>query len=251
MFSGTAPGIPWTSYTGQGCEAGVQDTSYFGADNELKRRTVTACNSIHAYLNDKAGNRLVQYDTLNTISQGPQTIISYTAKNQLFFSMSTTAGLGVYDYNWNWYDASGQRVITQATTYNVWVGNSGGISGPKTYYVYDGNDVALAIVNNGSTWFVRSRYLAGGLDEPLAGRFANISSGAQKNLALVTDWQGTTMAALHADATQESDVTYLARSAYGSYEATVGTQGGTKPQAGYTGASAPNAAGGFVYLRNR
>jgi RHS repeat-associated protein len=251
VFGNRARQIPWTSYTGQGCEAGVQDTSYFGTDNELKRRTVTLCNSIHAYLNDKAGNRLVQYDTINTFSQGPQNILSYTAKNQLFFSMSTTAQTAVYDYNWNWYDAAGMRVITQATTYNTWVGGSGGIAGPKTYYVYDGNDVALAVLYNGTSWFVRSRYLTGGLDQPLAGRFASIGSGAQTNLALVTDWQGTSMAALHSDATQESDVSYLARSAYGNFETLIATQGGTNPQAGYTGASTPNAAGGFVYLRNR
>jgi RHS repeat-associated protein len=116
--------------------------------------------------------------------------------------------------------------------------------------VYDGNDVVLTIIH-GSNWFVRGRYLSGGLDQPLAGRFASTVTGMTKNLALVVDWQGTAMAAMRSDGTQEADVTYLARSAYGSFEATVPAPGGTNPEAGYTGASAPNATGGFVYLRSR
>ncbi|MGH9817008.1 MAG: RHS repeat-associated core domain-containing protein, partial [Candidatus Acidiferrales bacterium] len=166
-----------------------------------------------------------------------------------FFSMSHTAQVGTYDYNWHWYDAVGRRVITQRTTGSNWAPSA--MTGGRTFYVYDGNDVALTIVRTGSgaAW-VKARYLTGGVDDVIAGRFRS-DAGVTQNLALINDRQGTTLAAMRGDGSQEDNATYFTRDPYGGLIGASGPGGAMSTETGFTGASTPNQTGGFVYLRNR
>jgi RHS repeat-associated protein len=174
-------------------------------------------------------------------------VLTYTAKNQLFFSMTWTIQVGTYDYNWHWYDTEGRRVITQRTTGQTWI-PPGGPTGPSTFYVYDGADMALTLVHSGTSWWPKARYLTGGIDQSLAGRFDGAS-----NLALIGDRQGTTLVALRGDGTKEINAIYYSRDAYGGLLGVPGQapEGSTYTETGYTGASTPNGTGGFAYLRNR
>jgi RHS repeat-associated protein len=237
----------------------TNETSIYGADNAVVRvqeAGAEGCAKTSRYWYDKVGNRLVQLDTLTGgVYNGPQSIMSYTAKSQLFFSMTTTAQTGTYDYNWHWYDAAGRRMITHATTGQSWVPNSPPSTAGccRTFYVYDGSDVALTIQRNaGGAWSVKARYLTGGVDDVLAGRFRS-NVGTARNLALVADRGGSTLAAMGPDGQREVDATYYTRDPYGGLVGAVppGTGGGTNTETGFSGASTPNASGGFVYLRNR
>ncbi len=164
-----------------GCAQNGPDTSSFGPDNQLVR-TFNSCLAQNHYWYDNAGNRLVQLDTSTGGSYlGPQSVQSYTAKGQLFFSLSPTGSVGTYDYNWHWYDATGQRMLTWRTTGFNWAPDSLPAGGIRTYYVYDGNDVALSIHRTGLGAFaVRARYLVGGVDNAVAGRFAGEFTGPKK-----------------------------------------------------------------------
>jgi RHS repeat-associated protein len=51
--------------------------------------------------------------------------------------------------------------------------------------------------------------------------------------------------------TQEVNATYFSRDPYGQLQGASGSGGTLNPEAGFAGASTPNASGGFVYLRNR
>ncbi len=236
---------------GDGCQTAF--TSTFGSDNQLETRRVSGgCSRAEMYWNDRAGNRLVQLDTTNGSYSGPKAIMSYTAKNQLFFSMSPTVVVGGNkDYNWHWYDATGKRVITQVASGTGWVPtmNPATLTTPRTYYVYDGDDVALVLVRSGGSWIVRQRYLTGGLDDQVAGRFNY--TGTPRNLALVRTRDGTTLTAVRADGTQEVESWYYSRDPFGKIDQLVGTVGTISSETGFTGASTPNQTGGFVYLRNR
>ncbi len=241
----------YTYSAGDGCTTPF--TSTFGSDNQLETRRISiGCSRAEMYWNDRAGNRLVQLDTTNGTYSGPKAIMSYTAKNQLFFSMTRTGIVGSNnDYNWHWYDATGMRVITQVASGTGWVPtmNPATLTTPRTYYVYDGNDVALVLVRSGGSWAVRQRYLTGGLDDQVAGRF---SYGATtRNLALVRTRDGTTLTAVRADGTQEVESWYYSRDPFGKIDQLLGTVGTISSETGFTGASTPNQTGGFVYLRNR
>src|SRR5919109_5165787 len=97
------------------------NTSTFGTDNAITR-TLDSCLNINRFWSDKAGNRLVRLDTTSGGSyDGFKSIMSYTSKNQLFFSTTPTAQVGTYDYNWHWYDAAGRRILTQRTQGSTWV----------------------------------------------------------------------------------------------------------------------------------
>jgi len=104
-------------------------------------------------------------------------------------------------------------------------------------------------VRSGGSWWVRQRYLTGGLDDQVAGRFAY--SGAPRNLALVRTRDGTTLTAVRGDGTQETESWYYSRDPFGKIDQLVGTAGTISSETGFTGASTPNQTGGFVYLRNR
>jgi RHS repeat-associated protein len=101
----------------------------------------------------------------------------------------------------------------------------------------------------GGSWTVRQRFLSGGVDQPLAGRFNNLTS--TKNLALVGDRMGTTQVAVQPNGTFEPNTVYYNRSPFGSYENATGSGSSSNTETGFTGASTPNQTGGFTYLRNR
>jgi RHS repeat-associated protein len=237
--------------SGVGCVG--PDTSLFSGDNVLRQTLSAPCNRNSHYWTDFAGNRLVQVDTGG--ATGPQQVLSYTAKNQLFFSLTPTSSLGTYDYNWHWYDGSGLRVITQVWSqaqngWNALIAPTA-TTGIRNYYVYDGSDVALTLVKSGGSWWVRSRYLSGGLDDPIAGRFSETASSTQQNLGLVNDRQGTTLAAMKPDGTQEIRVWWFSKNPFGMSDQFTGSGNQINTETGFGGASAPNTNGGFVYLRNR
>jgi hypothetical protein len=92
---------------------------------------------------------------------------------------------------------------------------------------------------------VRARYLTGGLDEQLAGRFAlDANSSTVRNLALVADRQGTVVAAMRDSGTQEVNANFFSRDPYGQLQGASGSGGTLNAEAGFAGASTPNASGG-------
>jgi RHS repeat-associated protein len=160
-----------------------------------------------------------------------------------------------FDYNWHLYDAGGTRIETLVYGRASYLPGSlpSDTVGNRTHYVYDGSDVALSIIKSGSTWWVQRRYVTGGVNAQVGGRFSQTSTSTTQNLVLVGDYQGSTVAAIKADGSQETNAAYFSRNPFGSLEAGTGTggSGSTNPGTGFTGASSPNATGGFVYLRNR
>jgi RHS repeat-associated protein len=180
--------------------------------------------------------------------------MTYTASGQLYYTLTPTEQVGTYDYNWHWYDADGLRVMTQAArgTYYVAPRPGATIGGTVSYYVYDGSDVALVLSRAAATansWWVRQRQLTGGVDQVLAGRYS--PTGVQfQNLALVANREGSTVASVKYDGTEEIGTFYPGRNAFGAFQGGVQTSA-TNTETGFTGASTPNQTGGFTYLRNR
>jgi len=237
----------FTSTGGEACQ-GTAPLDV-GSDNRLvARHSFPGCPRLSRYWSDQAGNRLGETDTAGVA----QAQMTYTAAGQLYYSLTPTVQLGTYDYNWHWYDGDGRRILTQASSGTTIVAprpeNAGGI---LSYYVYDGSDVALVLARQagGSTWWVKQRPLVGGVDQVLAGRYS--AAGTQyQNLTLVADRQGSTVAAVKSDGTEELSALYPGRNAFGAPEG-ASAGGGTNTESGYTGASTPNQTGGFTYLRNR
>lgn len=237
-----------------------RDTSLFSVDNALTRTvdSISTCNTIRHYWNDYAGNRLAELDSNATshVYKGPQQVMAYTAKNQVHFALTPTSVTGTYDYTWNWYDGNGARVVTQVSNsaQNGWNPTIAPTTttGQRTYYVYDGSDIALILVRNGvnGTWWVKSRYLTGGVDQQLGGRFTTNVLSTAENLALVADRQGTTLTGMKSDGSQEAQTYYFSRNAFGAVDQTTGSGNQINHETGFAGASAPTG-GGFVYLRNR
>jgi RHS repeat-associated protein len=240
--------------TETGCGALSTATSTFAIDNSLSR-TTGVCSKNNHYYTDHAGNRLAQGDS-NSVGGGnigAQQIMSYTALGQLYFSMTSTAQVGTYDYNWHLYDAGGTRietVVRSGETYTPGLLPSD-TTGTRTFFVYDGTDVALTVVKSAATWWVHQRYLTGGVDAQVAGRFSPAYAWTPQNLVLVGDYQSSTVAAIKADGTQETNAKFWTRSPFGGLEGASGTGGSTNSGTGFTGASTPNSSGGFVYMRNR
>src|SRR6185437_8724345 len=174
-----------------------------------------------------------------------------------FFSAVPSANGGGFDLEWNWYDATGVRAITKVDYESSWNGTKSptDTTGTWTYYMYDGSDVALTVAKIGSTWKVTSRYISGGTDQPVLGRFSNLGGTGTENLGLVEDKQGTTLAAMKSDGTQESNAYYFGRNAFGAYIVAPNNSAyqssAVNSQSGFGGASTPNASTGFTYLRNR
>ena len=249
------------NFSGYSPTCAPDDTLHYSpGDNRLlhleHRAEGPSCPNSHHYWTDRTGSRLVQTDTIANSYAGVNSIsvMSYTAKQQLFFSLTKTAQALSYDYNWHWYDGSGTRVITQTKTrggWDVWEAPTTS-NGTRNYYVYDDNDVALTLVRQSTgAWWVRSRYMVGGLDQPLAGRFSQTGAFSTTNLALIADRQGSTLAAMQPNGSQETMASYYSRDPFGKLEGASGTGSNINTQTGFTGASTPNQTGGFVYMRNR
>ena len=105
---------------------------------------------------------------------------------------------------------------------------------------------------SGSTVKIQQRFVSAGVDGTLAGRFWVTGASAQ-SLALLTDHQGTTLAALNPNGTQAAGYLYKPLSAFGASDNPTASPSGSvaASSTGFTGASTPNATGGMVYLRNR
>ncbi len=259
-------GVPWTNTwgydqfgnrvrqvraTGGGSTcANAVDTLGYGEDNRLLFEDPddhTGCTRYSRFLVDHAGNRLARVDSGAT---GPVVQKSaYTALNQLYYTI-TPRDVGSYDLNRHWYDAGGLRILSQVHWQNTWSGDWTFLEGNRTFYLYDGPDVAMTVVSTGpGDYTVQQRFLSGGVDEPMAGRF--MTGAGLQNLAMVADHQGSTVAVVKADGTQEASAVYVSREPFGGALAGSGAAGSTNTETGYTGASTPNQRSGFTYLRNR
>jgi RHS repeat-associated protein len=233
------------------------DTMTVAADNRLQRRWSPACpGTITRYWSDQAGNRLATADSITTVRDFKATM-TYTAANQLYYTLTPTAGVGSYDLNWHWYDADGMRIVSHVSGVSLQSPlsiptnfNPNTVGGWRTYNFYDGSDVALVVAKSGGgSWIVRQRFLSSGTDQPLAGRF--LYNGVSKNLALVADRMGTTMVAVQPGGQPELNAQFFDRSPFGSLEGATGMGGTVNPETGFGGATTPNQSGGFTYLRNR
>ncbi len=244
-----------TSLPGSGCLDPMN--SVYDADNRILRRTRTggptgAC-PVTRYFTDQAGRRLGERDTTwaSPPFGGLKSVLTYTAAGRLYFSVTPSGDLSQNDFNWHWYDGEGRRVMSQtgSLSYIAPFPHPDSIAGSRTYYVYDGNDVALELVRSGSTWSVDRRFLTGGLDKPLGGRM-NVA-GTYKNITFVADRGGSIVNALESNGAAVSNPLYFPRDAFGGLAGVTGSGGIPLGGVGYTGAGTPNARGGFVYLRNR
>jgi RHS repeat-associated protein len=170
--------------------------------------------------------------------------------------MTPETATGPYDLVWNWYDGSGRRFMTHLAT----TSDRGGLARPdstvgfRTYYVYDGNDVAFTLVrpSTGTTWRIQQRYVNTGLDENVAARLW--LNGTPTSLALVTDRQGGYIMGVKKDGTEETSTGFYLRNAFGKMESgsTAASSLETHTGLGFAGAGTPTSAGGgYVYLRNR
>jgi RHS repeat-associated protein len=228
-----------------------------GSDNRL----LGVSDHIHAsldrrYLTDQAGQRLATLDN-GTGLFGLWGVSTWTAAGQLYYSMTPETATGPYDHVWTWYDGSGRRFMTHlATTVNRALdgANPDSTVGFRTYYVYDGNDVAFTLVkpSSGTTWRIQQRYVNTGLDENVAARLW--LNGTPTSLALVTDRQGGYIMGVKANGTEETSTGFYLRNAFGKMESgsTAAASLETHTGLGFAGAGTPTSAGGgYVYLRNR
>jgi RHS repeat-associated protein len=246
-----------TNVSGATCQG---TTRYvYGADNRLQADTLfpgVSCPEQTRVLTDQAGNRL---GAVTNDGWAEPTIqlqkMTYTARNQLYFSLTATSVVGQYDANWHWYDGDGLRIMSQTYQASTWNQPFPVAAGYRGYYLYDGSDVALVVqraVASGA-FTVRARYVTGGLDAQWVARLLGPNGTGYVTLALVPDHQGSTVAAVQEGDSLATSVAYCARDAFGGMqpgECTSGA-GATNTETGYTGASTPNNRGGFVYLRNR
>jgi len=228
---------------------GTSDNSY-GADNRVAFKDQPGSCHDTKYWTDQAGNRLGEEQLAGSVRQSVHKM-SYTAAGQLYFSLTPTLSVGHYDVNWHWYDPGGKRVISQRTTSDNWYPDVDPSDGRRTYYVYDGADVAMTVVDGPSQFGVRQRFLVGGVDQPLLALIRETPGDNFRSLALIGDRQGSTVAAVKHDGNMELNATFYSTDAFGA-----GDDGGASPGdlgtgTGFTGASTPNQNGGFVYLRNR
>ena len=218
------------------------------------RHSAPGCPNYAHYWSDQAGQRLGATDSLSQLP-GIREALSYTAQGQLYYAVTATDSPGDYDFNWNWYDASGLRVM--AALYN----QNGVTPAPQpltlqggtwAYYLYDGPELGLVLRRSGTTVKIQQRFVSAGVDGSLAGRFWVTGASAQ-SLALLTDHQGTTLAALNPNGTEAAGYVYKPLSAFGASDDPTASPSGSvaASSTGFTGASTPNATGGMVYLRNR
>jgi RHS repeat-associated protein len=142
------------------------------------------------------------------------------------------------------------RIMTHAQLTNTWSPSFQPDSGFRTFYYYDGSDVALTVIRGpANNYWVGQRYLTGGIDAQLAGRFSSTSGGA-KSLVLVAGQDGTSIVNVKADGVEDLNSPVITRGPFGTLEGG-GSPPSTNAQTGFAGGSTPNQTGGFVYLRNR
>jgi hypothetical protein len=92
------------------------DTLTYGVDNRLERRWSPGCTGISTrYWSDQAGNRLVEANSIEPSIRDFKATMTYTAANQLYFSMTPAASRGSFDLNWHWYDADGLRIVSHVS----------------------------------------------------------------------------------------------------------------------------------------
>jgi len=244
--------------TNTGC--GNDDTLRYGPDNRLLSkigRMGGGQRRSNVYWTDAMGSRLARSDSVGGVIQaGPQELMSYTARGQLFYSETQTGDPVTYDHNWHWYDGDGLRVLSHVTQAGGWNSSNPptpATGGTRTYYIYDGSDVAITLVGNssGPPTSLHQRFLVGGVDQPLAVWTTNSGSGTVGALALIADRQGSIRQAMTPAGLSEGNANYWNRNAFGSLLGASGTGGNVNTQTGFTGASTPNQTGGFTYLRNR
>ena len=232
------------------------DTSTFGSDNRLLgRRDGINTSSIHRYLTDQAGQRLADLDS-HTGVLGLKAMSTWTAQGQLYYSLTPESPTGPYDLVWNWYDGQGRRFMTHlAVTSSLSTEQTPNTTaGFRTYYVYDGSDVAFTLVKpfGSTTWRIQQRYVNTGLDENIGARLWN--NGSPVSLALITDRQAGFIMGVQANGTEQINTGFYLRNPFGKVEtsSTVAAGMDTHVGVGYAGAGTPtSASGGYVYLRNR
>jgi RHS repeat-associated protein len=119
---------------------------------------------------------------------------------------------------------------------------------PATLRILGSNAYAGSPIRNVTKKYV-VKPSCSGVDQVLAGRYS--AAGTQfQNLVLVADRQGSTVAAVRPDGSEELSTLYPGRNAFGALEG-ASAGGATNTETGFTGASTPNQTGGFTYLRNR
>jgi hypothetical protein len=75
---------------------------FYRRDNRLLvKHAYSSCPTMSRYFSDQVGNRLLETDSLMRF-QDTRSVLTYTAANQLYYSLTPTAALGSYDCNWNW-----------------------------------------------------------------------------------------------------------------------------------------------------
>ena len=232
---------------------GQPDTSSYGADNRLTRMTNSLtlgqnCSIIHGYVYDYAGQRVMQQDSLTSGYTDPtkRQTMTYTAAGQLYFSITTPDANFNYPVMWNWYDGSGLRAVTkEATVQQAYPLPDTTATGPWTYYLYDGGQLALTATRNGTSWSVGRRQLSSGVDRATAMR---APSGT---VAFVSDRQGTFQTALTPAGAWDQGFSVTASNLFGAPDGGSRGNGGNASVAGFAGAAVGKTGTGFVYMRNR
>lgn len=244
-----------SSSAGAGCTSA--DTSLFGADNRLLQTAPafvsSACPTVHRFIYDNAGNRILAVDTLQGGGNPPRapSVMTYTAGGQLYFSQSpatqwTADANWTSEAVWNWYDASGLRAVSKETSRNGYYPlPDTSATGPWTWYIYDGGQLALTATRAGNAWSVGRRQLSGGIDRPTVLR----TSGGP--VALATDRQGTVLAAVRSNGTWDQSFPATSGDLFGAKPRPTSAPGSTSTNTGFSGAATTSSGSGFVYLRNR
>ena len=225
-----------------------QPLEYALTNQLLVRHSAPGCPNYAHYWSDQAGQRLGATDSLSQLP-GIREALSYTAQGQLYYAVTATDSPGDYDFNWNWYDASGLRVMAALYTQE-------GVNPPPqpltlqggtwAYYLYDGPELGLVLRRSGTTVKIQQRFVSAGVDGALAGRFWVTGASAQ-SLALLTDHQGTTLAALNPNGTEAAGYVYKPLSAFGaSDDPTASPVGVWRPAArGSPGPARPTRPAGW------
>ena len=240
-----------------GSACAFSDTTTFGADNRLLRSgppqayVSSTCPLVHRYYYDNSGNRIMAVDT-SVASGGPswqRSVMTYTAAGQLYFSITPAPSpytWPTYGASWTWYDGSGLRAVSKEGTMNgVYPLPDTTMTGPWTWYIYDGGQLSLTATRAGNTWNIGGRQLAGGIDRPMVMR-----TGAGP-VALVADRQGTFQTALSTTGAWDQSFTVTAANLFGARDGATRGTGGATGGTGFSGAGVSSSGAGFVYLRNR
>ena len=246
-FNNRITQLATSSNSGSGCY-GFADTSSFAADNRLTRTTNClalgpSVSTIHGYVYDYAGQRVVQQDTITGLSTlQNRSLMTYTASGQLYFTITPPDGNGNFPASWTWYDGNGLRAVSK----DVVVQGASPLpdttaTGPWTYYLYDGGQLAMTASRNLNAWTIARRQLSAGVDRPVAMR------AASGTVALLTDRGGTFQTAITPAGAWDQTFAAYSSDLFG-VSTKVGS-GTNSTNAGFAGAA--TGGNGFVYMRNR